>query len=256
MGNSPRIIPINYGQTINNTKRLIRNDIYQRMASLDKKYCIIDFDLKSCYTSILLGLYTKELSSLQVAIEQVGLWDYIKGEFERNGVLKNYNKSAVKICVYSSFFLGGNKAMNEGIIDSIREDVGMTKETFRKSSIYEEAYETARKVTDQMQNSAIIQDFRDIASYIKKTNNEKYLIGPTGHKYLVNDHNFRMAYPNYLQSYEFYLLANGTLRTFEKFPEIEVIGHYHDGNTFAVPIKEKAEVISYYNKQIRELGQE
>jgi hypothetical protein len=222
MGNSPRIVPINYGQTINNVKRLIRNNVYQRMTSLDNNYCIIDFDLKSCYTSILLGLYPKELSSLQVAIEQVGLWDYIKNEFERNGVLKNYNKSAVKICVYSSFFLGGNKAMNEGIIESIREDVGMTKGSFRKSSIYEEAYETARKVTDQMQNSAIIQDFRDVAKYIREIYDDKYLIGPTGHKYLVNEHNFRMAYPNYLQSYEFYLLANGILKTIKELPNIEL----------------------------------
>jgi hypothetical protein len=254
MGNSPRIIPVNYGYSINTTKRILRDNIYDRIATLDENYSIVDFDLKSCYTSILLGLYPKDLSALQRAIENIGLWEFIRQEFERNGVLNNYNKSAVKVCVYSSFFLGGNKAMNEGIIDSIREDVGLEKQIFKKSSMYEQAYEIARKVTDQMQNSAIIQDFRNVATYIKETYMEDYLIGPTGHKYLVDDKTFRTAYPNYLQSYEFYLLAEGVLRTLESFPDIKIIGHYHDGNTLAIPKNQKEEVIQAYNDNVEEIG--
>jgi len=256
MGNSPRIIPVNYGQSINNTKRLIRDDVYNRIATLNKDYVVVDFDLKSCYTSILLGLYPKEMSSVQLAIEKTGLWEFIREEFKRNGVESQYKKSAVKICVYSSFFLGGNKAMNEGIIDSMREDIGMTKDTFRKSEFYEKAYKTAQEVTNQMQNSAIIQDFRTVAKYIHETHENEYLIGPTGHKYLVNDETFRVAYPNYLISYEFYLIANGTLRTAKEFPEIEFVGHYHDGNTLAIPKDQYKEVVSCYDKHVSDLGKE
>jgi hypothetical protein len=239
MGNSPRIIPVNYGQTLNNTKKVLRENLYERMVNLIPDYTIIDFDLKSCYTSILLGLYPAEfaeLKSLQLAIEQKGLWEFIKEEFKIKGALKNYDKSAVKICVYSSFFLGGNEAMNEGILESYRQDVGLTKPAFRKSSYYEKGYEIARKVTDQMQNSSIIPDFRDIAKYIYETHLDDYLIGPTGHHYFVNEHSFRMAYPNYLQSYEVYIIATGTLNVLKNFPEVELIGHFPDGNVLAIPL--------------------
>lgn len=32
--------------------------------------------------------------------------------------------------------------------------------------------------------------------------------GPTHHEYKINDHQFMTSYPNFLQSFEFYLLAN------------------------------------------------
>jgi hypothetical protein len=40
------------------------------------------------------------------------------------------------------------------------------------------------------------------------------------------------------------------LRTIKEFPNIEVIGHCHDGNIFAVPIEEADKVISFYDKQV------
>jgi len=38
-----------------------------------KGFVLVDLDLKSCYTLILLGLYPEELRVLQYAIEKVGL---------------------------------------------------------------------------------------------------------------------------------------------------------------------------------------
>ena len=64
---------------------------------------------------------------------------------------------------------------------------------------------------------------------------DEFLVGPTGHPYKVDEHSFRSAYPNWLQSYEFYLLAKATIETINKFgKDVSVIGHYHDGNTLAV----------------------
>lgn len=80
MGISPRILPINYGDTLNNTKKILRNEVFALMnkeANLKYKMTIVDFDLKSCYTSILLGLYPKHLQVIQEAIEGKGLWKYI-----------------------------------------------------------------------------------------------------------------------------------------------------------------------------------
>nr|QUX32895.1 hypothetical protein [Blidingia minima] len=52
MGNSPRILPVNYAKSINNTKGVLRKAVYKRFVSINKNYNIIDFDLKSCFTSI------------------------------------------------------------------------------------------------------------------------------------------------------------------------------------------------------------
>ena len=80
MGTSPRIIPVGYGSTINNTKKVVRDFVYSDMGrnAVKHGYVICDLDLKSCYTSILLGLYPKELKVLQRAVEGPGLWNFIK----------------------------------------------------------------------------------------------------------------------------------------------------------------------------------
>lgn len=109
MGNSPRILSVNYGQTINNTKKVIRTELYKYLAFANEDYVIIDFDLKSCYMSILLGLYPQPLEQIQAAIEsEGGLWKHIEHEFASNNASEHYDKPSVKICVYSAFFQGGS----------------------------------------------------------------------------------------------------------------------------------------------------
>ena len=256
MGLSPKIIPEDYGRTINNTKRMVREAVYTNLTSSNEDYVIIDFDLKSCYTSILLGLYPKPLEQIQKSIETVGLWEHLRKEFLAKGCIDQWNKPAVKICTYSSFFLGGNKAMTEGIMESFRLDLGLRPREFKDFKDYEHLSTIARKVVEVMQNSSVITDFRDIAQHIKESYMDDYLIGPTGHSYKVDEHSFRSAYPNYLQSYEFYLLAKATLETIKKFGQnVEVLGHYHDGNTLAVKRHLKDEVISYYSLMVKQFGQ-
>ena len=62
------------------------------------------------------------------------------------------------------------------------------------------------------------------------------LLGPTGQEYPVSDATFRSSFPNYLQSYEFYTLAN-TIFNIHGI-EFELIVHLHDGLVVALP-KEK-----------------
>lgn len=111
------------------------------------------------------------MAAVQHAIERIGLYKFIQSEFEQNGVAKTYNKPAVKIYVYSSFFLDGSQATvpRESILYSIRQDAGLTKPQFKKSKGIMEAEEVARKTIDQMQNFAIISDFRNITKYLMET---------------------------------------------------------------------------------------
>ncbi len=254
MGISPRIIPVNYGDTLNNTKRILRNKVYSIMSNHMEQYSIVDFDLKSCYTSILLGLYPEPLNAVRQAIEGPGLWNYIKSEFKKKGRMQVFNKPAVKICVYSSLFLGGHKAMMEGIIDNFRKDVGMTKPDWRKSSHYEKAYSLAQDVTSEMINSSVVLDFRHIAEIIKAEYIGKEFIGPTNHNYKVTEENFRNVFPNYLQSYEITLLGMSALDVAEKFPEVQFIGHYHDGNVLLIRNDILQQVIYYYQERVTYYG--
>ncbi len=71
------------------------------MSNHMEQYSIVDFDLKSCYTSILLGLYPEPLNAVRQAIEGPGLWNYIKSEFKKKGRMQVFNKPAVKIYIYT-----------------------------------------------------------------------------------------------------------------------------------------------------------
>lgn len=57
----------------------------------------------------------------------------------------------------------------------------------RESEIYEESYAMAQGVTNEMQNSSVIADFRSISKMIYESYKEDYLVGPTGHRYWVDE---------------------------------------------------------------------
>lgn len=257
MGVSPRISPISYGNTVNNVKRLIREEAYSYLgehANREFNAKILDLDLKSCFTSIIIGLYPKELEVVQSAIETTGLWNYIKQEFINEKKEQWYNKSSVKICVYSSFFQGGGNAMIKGMMDQHQKDLGLTPKEFREFPEYERFYESSRNIAEVMQNSSIIMDLRKVSEEMKRAYMDDYLIGPTGHAYKVTDDSFRSAYSSYLQSFEFALLAETTLRVIKKNPKIEVIGHFHDGNVLIIPEGDLQESMTNLEDILTKLG--
>lgn len=147
--------------------------------------------------------------------------------------------------------------MNTGILESVRIDAGMTKAQFKDSDIKKKAEPVAKRVVDQMMNFLVVKDVRNVAAHIRDEYDGKFMIGPTCHKYLIdNDEDFSSGYLNFLQSYEFYLIATGTLLLKEKYPAIEVIGHYHDGNTIAVSRGTEDRVTKDFNSLVEKLGKE
>lgn len=122
---------------------------------LQEGFVMVDFYLKSCYTTILLGLYPERMSNIQGVIEGQGLWKFIESEFIRQNKGHLYNKPAVKICTYSSFFLGGNKAMSTGIMEFFRKELGMLPQEFRNCEMYEGLYNLAQDITFVMSESIL-----------------------------------------------------------------------------------------------------
>lgn len=254
MGVSPRIIPTNYGKTINGVKRFVREYAYglagERCRALGYEIDLIDVDLKSCYTSILLGLYPQYLKKIQDVIEKEGLWKHIEREFSERGKSEYFNKESVKICTYSSFFQGGNQAMMFGIMDNHRKTLGMTPSQFKESEIYENLHEKARGVVEEMMNSDIVLTMREVSTRIKEEYMGRSMIGPTGHTYKVSEESFKTAYPNYLQSYEFVLISKSIIETIKRYQTVELVGHYHDGVVLAIPRDLRDEVLEVLQDEL------
>lgn len=83
------------------------------------------------------------------------------------------------------------------------------------------------------------------------------MVGPTGHSYSVEStDDFKTAYPNFLQSYEFAILAEATLRLIDQSPGIQVAGHYHDGNVLLLPKEEHNQLIEAFQGHVYQVGSE
>lgn len=253
MGMSPRILPQNYGDSINSVKKFVRKEAYKAVSSHLEEFTILDIDLKSCYTAILLGLFPTEMYRIRQAIEGSGLWNTFEEEFKAGGKHALFNKPAVKVCVYSSFFLGGPRAMINGTLDFMRKEIGLTQKQFDNAPYHKALEALARDVAAFVNNTSIIEDFRNISSIIKKDFDGQLIKGPTDHEYKIDDHQFMTSYPNFLQSFEFYLLAQATLKTLDEVPDSELIGHYHDGNVVIVPTSQANHYISLINKHLEAL---
>lgn len=258
LGLSPRILPIGYSSSINSVKRQVRNYAYKlaaekcRNSGLNIK--VADLDLKSCYTSILLGLYPFHLSRMQEVIEGIGLWEYIRFQFIKNGRGEIYNKPGVKICTYSSFFQGGFNAMITGILEDQRKNLGLTPQEFRETPFYEDLHAQAREIAGEMMNSEIIHDFKSVSTRVLEEFKDDYMVGPTGHAYKVTQETLKTCYPNYLQSFEFALLAQSTLNTMQNYQDLQLIGHYHDGNVVVYPLLKEEEVLNSLKENVSHVG--
>jgi len=242
LGVSPRIQPQNYGKTINSFNSIFRTYLFKQIGSYrNKKFgmVLLDLDLVSWYTSILLGLYPDKLPLVKQAVETDGIWEAIRKEFVRQNVGDLYTNSFVKICFYSVLFGGGAKAMINGILEKTAKSLGMTPQQFRDSEHYNRTQLKAIEISSIVNRLPLVKEFRDMSQEIQATHDGEMFVGPSGHSYPINKEEFRRSFCSYLQSCEFTLLAIATNETLEQFEEAELVFHFHDGNVIAVK-EEKA----------------
>lgn len=99
----------NYSQRINITKQILHDNLYQKFVEIKPKFW------SKIVVSILLGTGAVSSPACYWRSQNFGIEKkFIKGN---NG--HKFNKPAVKICVYSSFFLGGPNAIINGILKSV-----------------------------------------------------------------------------------------------------------------------------------------
>ena len=258
MGLSPRISPVRYGASINSTKKIVRNYGYQRAATVYKRYgySLVDVDLRATYTGVLLGLYPSELYRLRTILKKETLWDSIRSDYERAGIIYDFDKPSVKACVYAALFGGGKRAMFESILDNKRKLAGLTETEFKDDEMYESVYKLATVITHFMLSHPIVEDFYYLSKTLKKDYDSQWFTGPSGHAYKITDHSFQSVFPYYLQSYEFSLLAVPTLELVPQHPQLDVLGHFHDGNVLAIPTENLETVINDLKEKVLNVGRE
>lgn len=164
---------------------------------------------------------------------------------------KHFYKPYVKIFFYSVLFGGGRKPWVKRILDSENKSLGMRPQEFRDSSEYNEIQAKAIKISGIMNLLPIIEKFRDMCNYVMKTYDKNIFFGPTGHEYPITESEFKRSFSNFLQSYEFVLLAESTIHTVEKFLKSELLFHFHDGNVIAVKVAQVNQFMEELNNQVK-----
>ena len=213
MGLSPRIIPISYKHSLNSVNKSVRKELLRRCANYleQKGYSLIDLDLRSCYTTVLVGLLPNVLAELRLAMNEGSLWDTIRSWMVEIGKEEAYDKSAVKVCVYSSFFGGGPKAMLDSIIDSECKKLGIKLNEFKQFPDYLEIEKRAQETASVMLRSPLIQDFRNASEILLERHKDQEFTVPTGEVYLINKRDWRNIYSYYLQGFEMALLGQASI---------------------------------------------
>jgi phage/plasmid-associated DNA primase len=256
MGASARIQPLEptAGNSIIACSREVRNHGFFRIKKrLDSFFqgqgLLMDLDLQSCYVNLLLGLYPKQSENFGKLIEK-GIWNSIYDYFKKQGKEALYNKAWVKVCVYSSYFQGGSKAMMSSILEKEREAHGMSTTEFQKWSGYGSLKAQVGLLVKEMMSTDIILAIREASQNIIKYSKE---IGHTllshtsnqtkscalkltnGEYYKFIEMDFKNGFANVLQDYEFYLVSKTILDVVKIYPNLLVIGHFHDGITIYIP---------------------
>ena len=216
-GASPRIIPAACVDTIYYAETIVRACCYYQLTHHvfeQHQMVVLDVDLMSCDSSMVLGLSPKPLQALQSAAEGPGLlWSSIEAQMEANERGAAYHQPAVQIATRGSLLLNDRPALMSLLFNNLRQEHGVTESELKNSAYYESYRRCFEDIVDAVMSSSVIKDMREVSQHIKDTYHNKYLHCPTGHSYLVNDVSFPTAYANYLHSYWFALLAEAACDT-------------------------------------------
>lgn len=256
LGQSPRITP-------NNTRHLtsvsskVRNYVYNYIVNspYGDNYKLVQFDLRSCFTHILLGLYPNATNHLLKVLDKGSIWAHIEEQFKLANKHDLYDKGCAKVSLYAPLFGGTSKAMEKSVVEFLRTSAGITQKEFSGTEFEMSAKSLANDFTSVMNNIEVVKTFPRLARNFKNANRGKTLIGPTGFPCAISDTLFGSNFAYYLQSFEFALIANSTLKLIKQHPGICLAGHFHDGVTLLIPKDlNLEELLKDYNSYLKELG--
>lgn len=250
-----RILLVNYKNTINFFNKAFRSYLFTKLGNyMDHTYdmVLLDLDIVSCYTCVLLGLYPDKLPLISQAVRSGSIWNSLKQEFIDRGKGEVYNKTYAKAYFYSVIFSGGATAMIESVLTNLQESLGMRPQEFKDAEFYDLKKSKVNELATVFNGLPMVQEFRAMSESVQNTHDGEFFTGPTGTRYPINKSEFRKSFALHLQSFEFCLIAETTNETLKKFPESELLFAFHDGNVVAVKESEASEFLKEIQKQMEE----
>lgn len=94
--------------------------------SLSKNLNLREWDMKSCHTNILLGLYGKHFPILSEMVKNDSIWKDYEKYFTANEC--TFNKSVVKAFHYATILGGGKQAYKEALKKLVKEGIKLTED--------------------------------------------------------------------------------------------------------------------------------
>jgi hypothetical protein len=94
--------------------------------SLSKNLNLKEWDMKSCHTNILLGLYGAHFPILSEMVKKDSIWKDYEKYFTANGC--TFNKSVVKAFHYATVLGGGKQAYKDALKKLVKEGIKLTEE--------------------------------------------------------------------------------------------------------------------------------
>lgn len=199
-------------------------------------------------------MYPNKLPLIKNSVESIGIWEAIRQQFIKLNQGSEYNKPYVKICFYSVLFGGGAKAMINGIMEKEQKALGITPNEFKELPEYEVFNHKAVRIASIVNNLPIFKEFRQMSDDLKKQNKGKSFVGPTGNEYPINDEVFGSSFSNYLQSFEFPIIAVAMVEVMKQFPTSELLYHFHDKALVSVKIDEAKNFQEALGVEVKSVG--
>ena len=112
----------------------------------------------------------------------------------------------------------------------------MNNVAFNKCESSREANRIAKEVVSFIENHPIKKAFQNFALALQSNYKGIFLPGPYGHSSDITEDNFQTVFPYFLQIIEIFILATATNKLIEKYPEVLLTRHFHDGNVICAPI--------------------
>lgn len=218
--------------------------------SLSKELNLREWDMKSCHTNILLGLYGEHFPILSEMVKSDSIWKDYEDYFINNKC--TFNKSVVKAFHYATVLGGGKQAYKEALKKLVKEGIKLTEgEAKQYISIF-----SSHPVVKEMKGFINQWGYWNKKKQIEYPNGESHdLILPktvtnpsTGKK--VKDYtnsNVLKVFSGLLRAWEMVLISYVGLSHPEAFT---ILLHQHDGITVVEDIPNAFELAQEAMREI------
>jgi phage/plasmid-associated DNA primase len=257
---SNRLHAYKHGKTIHSVTRICR-ELYAEAFSYELRkigLLCVSIDVKACFFNLLIGLIPEVMTQVGNTLKDKTIWQALESDIVDKVPTLTFDKSAVKVCLYSKLFGAGRKTMINGIVHSERERLVVSQEIFEQMDIYPSLMRRATEIVDACEGTDIFMSLtkakKVIKDYVQTSLTDKKLTGPAGLVVDFNELPFNSGVSCFLQDYEISIVANLGLYLKKEMQYFEPCIHLHDGFVCVIKEEEKdflREKVNVFERDVR-----